>query len=93
MKGKSKRIGSFLISMLVGSLIGAGVALLMAPQSGDKTRAFLKDKSIEIKDKALETAENTRDRAGKTLDEINQSTRNRANELVKRGQNLVNAKE
>lgn len=89
MNNNKKKISSFLISLVMGSIIGAGVALLMAPQSGDKTRALIKDKSNELRDKALETAENTRDRAGKTLGDISQTTRERANELMKRGQNLV----
>jgi len=89
MNNNKKKISSFLISLVMGSLIGAGVALLMAPQSGDKTRALIKDKSNELRDKALETAESTRDRAEKTLGDISQTTRERANELMKRGQNLV----
>jgi gas vesicle protein len=89
MKINNKKTWSFLISLMVGSLIGAGVALLMAPQSGDKTRALIRDKSIELKDKALETAESTRDRAEKTLGDVSQNTRDRANELMKRGQNMV----
>lgn len=89
MNNNKKKISSFLISLVMGSLIGAGVALLMAPQSGDRTRALIKDKSSELRDKALETAETTRDRAGKTLEDISQTTRKRANDLMKRGQNLV----
>jgi len=91
MNNNKKKIASFLISLVMGSLIGAGVALLMAPQSGDKTRALIKGKSSEIRVKALETAENTRDRAEKTLGDISQTTRERANELMKRGQNLVSS--
>jgi gas vesicle protein len=89
MDNRNRKFGSFLISLTIGSLVGAGVALLMAPQSGEKTRAVIRDKSIELKDKALETAENTRERAGKRLDEISQSTRERANELLRRSQNLA----
>ena len=49
--------GAFLVGFLVGGLTGAVVALLMAPQSGEETRAIIKDKSIEIRDKAQVTAE------------------------------------
>ena len=44
--------GAFLVGFVVGGLTGAVVALLFAPQSGDETRALIKDKSIELRDKA-----------------------------------------
>lgn len=40
-----------IISFLAGSLIGAGVALLLAPQSGDRTRESLKKISKDMKDR------------------------------------------
>jgi gas vesicle protein len=57
-------LGSFLAGFVIGGLIGAGVALLMAPQSGEETRAIIKDKSIELRDRAAETAEEAQKRAG-----------------------------
>ena len=49
--------GAFLIGFIVGGVAGAVAALLLAPQSGEDTRAFIKDKSIELRDKAAEQAE------------------------------------
>ena len=49
--------GAFLVGFIVGGLSGAVVALLFAPQSGEETRALIKDKSIELRDKAQQTAE------------------------------------
>jgi gas vesicle protein len=49
--------GAFLVGFIVGGLTGAVVALLFAPQSGEETRALIKDKSIELRDKAQLTAE------------------------------------
>jgi gas vesicle protein len=49
--------GAFLIGFVVGGLTGAVVSLLFAPQSGDETRAVIKEKSIELRDKAAEQAE------------------------------------
>jgi gas vesicle protein len=56
-------LGSFLAGFVIGGLIGAGVALLMAPQSGEETRAIIKEKSIELRDRAVETAEEAQKRA------------------------------
>ncbi len=82
--------GTFLAGFLIGGLIGAGVALLYAPQSGEETRTIIKEKSIELKDKASETAEEARARAEKALDEAKaraevaiQETRVRAEELAR----------
>ena len=47
--------GAFLVGFLVGGLTGAVVALLYAPNSGEETRAVIKDKAIELKDKTTET--------------------------------------
>jgi gas vesicle protein len=42
----------FVIGFIVGGLIGAGLALLFAPQTGEETREMLKDKFLELKEKA-----------------------------------------
>ena len=55
--------GAFLVGFIVGGLTGAVVALLFAPQSGEETRALIKDKSIELRDKAEVSAEEAYARA------------------------------
>ncbi len=71
--------GAFLVGFIVGRLTGAVVALLFAPQSGEETRALIKDKSIELRDKAQHTAEEALARAEATAAEA----RARADELAK----------
>ena len=61
--------GSFLVGFVVGGLVGASVALLLAPQSGEETRTLIREKSIELKDKAVETAEEARTRAEKAMED------------------------
>ncbi len=53
--GKKEEAGAFFTGFLIGGLIGAATALLLAPQSGEETRTQIRDKSIELKEKA-ETA-------------------------------------
>jgi gas vesicle protein len=77
--------GAFLTGLIVGGLVGAATALLLAPQSGEETRTIIKEKSIELKDRAMETAEDARVQAEKALEEA----RLRANELQQRGQELI----
>lgn len=40
--------GSFMSGLLMGGIIGAVVALILAPQSGEETRKLLKDKALEL---------------------------------------------
>lgn len=45
--------GSILLSFLLGGLVGAGFALLLAPQSGRETRQKIKDLTDDVKEKAM----------------------------------------
>ncbi len=71
--------GAFLVGFIVGGLTGAVVSLLFAPQSGEETRALIKDKSIELRDKASSSAEDAIARAEAAATEA----RARAEELAK----------
>ncbi len=42
----------FFAGFVVGAFVGAAVALLFAPSSGDEIRSQIKAKSIELKDRA-----------------------------------------
>ncbi len=61
--------GAFLIGFVVGGVAGAVAALLLAPQSGEETRALIRDKSIELRDKAAEQAEMVSTRASELAEE------------------------
>jgi len=61
--------GAFLIGFVVGGVAGAVAALLLAPQSGEETRAIIKDKSIELRDKATEQADLVASKASEFADQ------------------------
>jgi gas vesicle protein len=44
----------FFTGLVIGGLAGAGLTLLLAPQSGEETRNQIKAKSFELKDGAVE---------------------------------------
>ena len=44
----------FFAGLVIGGLVGATLALLLAPQSGEETRAQIRDKSLEMKGRAEE---------------------------------------
>ncbi len=79
MASDSDEFGSFLVGFIVGGLTGAVVSLLFAPQSGEETRALIRDKSIELRDRAADTAEEALARAEAAAAEA----RTRADELAK----------
>ncbi len=94
--------GAFLVGFVVGGLTGAVVALLFAPQSGEETRALIKDKSIELRDKAQVSAEEALARAEQLAsdarmraEELTKEARTRATELAnevrERGKSAVEA--
>lgn len=67
----------FFAGFVVGGLVGAAVALILAPQSGEETRAQLREKGIELKERAGELAVEARQRA----EELSVEARKRAEEL------------
>lgn len=50
--GKQDEAASFITGFLIGGLVGAATALLLAPQSGEDTRTQIREKGIELKEKA-----------------------------------------
>jgi gas vesicle protein len=83
--------GAFLVGFIVGGLTGAVVALLMAPQSGEETRALIRDKSIELRDRAQHTAEDAIARAEKVATEARTRADELAHDLRDRGRSVLDA--
>jgi gas vesicle protein len=81
--------GAFLVGFIVGGLSGAVVALLFAPQTGEETRALIKDKSIELRDKAQISAEEAIARAEAAAAEARARADELARQLRERGQGVV----
>ena len=52
--------GAFVSGLIIGGLVGAATALLLAPQSGDETRTMIREKSIELKDQVEHTTAEAR---------------------------------
>lgn len=87
-EGKS----GFLLGLLVGGLMGAAIAILMTPQSGEETRKLLREKAeqagtkakdlaCDVKAKATELAEEVKGKAG----ELAKDFKDRASELLEKG--------
>jgi gas vesicle protein len=70
--------GEFFAGLVIGGMVGAAMALLMAPQSGEATRSQIRSASLEIKDRAAVTMLEAREKA----DAIKADARRRAEDIV-----------
>lgn len=59
--------GAFFAGVIIGGLVGAATALLLAPQSGEETRRQLTRSGADIRDKAQDSLEDARERAEATI--------------------------
>jgi gas vesicle protein len=55
-----QRVLSFLSGVLTGALVGAAVALLFAPESGEEVRLQIQERSIRLKDDIKAVADTRR---------------------------------
>lgn len=90
MKQQSSNISSLFTGFLIGGLIGAAAAFLMAPQSGEDTRTMLRDKSVEIRDKAKSTAEDTRSRTEQMIADARGRAQQTVHQISKGTQDITN---
>jgi gas vesicle protein len=81
--------GAFLVGFLVGGLGGAVAALLFAPQSGEETRAVIKERSIELRDKAAVEAEEAWKRAEAAAIEAREKTEALAKQTMTQGEEIT----
>jgi len=52
-----QKIFNFFAGVIMGGLVGATIAILLAPASGEQVRAQLQEQSIRLKDEVMAVAE------------------------------------
>ena len=85
MEDRDKKIAAALLLMAAGGVIGAGLALLFAPQTGDKTRRDLLRYAKKARHKADEAVEELASNVNSMVDTIGEKTE----ELVEKGKDLA----
>jgi gas vesicle protein len=60
--------GSMFLSFLLGGIVGAAVALLLAPESGRETRHKIKEFADDVKDKVKDYAGDVKGKFTSTID-------------------------
>jgi gas vesicle protein len=81
--------GAYIAGFIIGGLVGAAAALLLAPQSGEETRTLIRDKSIELKDKAAASAEEAYEKATAALEDTRTKLVSTVEDLRKRVDDLA----
>ncbi len=62
-----ERASSFFSGLIAGTIIGFALGILFAPQSGEETRAVLKDKADEWLEKGKEAVEDVKSKGREIL--------------------------
>ena len=84
-----KQVGGFFAGLLVGGLAGAGTMLLLAPQSGKRTRTQIQLKGMELRDQTTEAVEDALKQTRSKARQIRADVRDKADELQQRGQAVL----
>jgi gas vesicle protein len=81
----NEKLGSFLLGVFVGSVVGSIAALLFAPSSGKDLRKKIKDRAEELVDDAQEIYQTGKEKTGELIDE----GRKKANAFVQEAKKIV----
>lgn len=85
----ANQAGGFFAGLLVGGLAGAGTMLLLAPQSGKRTRAKIQQKSIELREQTTDAVEDALAQTRAKARQINAGVHKQAEALGQRGQDVI----
>jgi len=86
---RTRPVKPILGGFLVGSVIGVATALLLAPRSGEETRAELRDKAVDLRDRTSETVKDTVSQAKTRAYELKDSVVEKAEQMKQRGKQTV----
>src|SRR5215213_7638903 len=85
----TSRAKPVLSGLLIGGLIGAGTALLLAPQSGERTRSEIQNKTIEFRDKTTDTVKDAVSQVKSKTRQVASDVLGQARDLTKQGKEAL----
>ena len=88
----TSRVKPVMSGLLIGGLIGAGTALLFAPQSGERTRANIQQKTIEIRDKTADTVKDAVSQVKSKTRQVTSDVLGKAQEFTQHGRETLENK-
>jgi gas vesicle protein len=78
--GETNSSSMFLLGAIAGAVVGAGVALLVAPKSGAETREDLSAGYSSLRDTVARRYKEVADRASAALDSLEEKSEELANQ-------------
>ena len=85
----NNNVVSVATGLFIGSTLGAVTMLLLAPQSGKRTRTQIQQKGIELRDQAAEKVKDTVALVRMESKKLSRSGRQKAKELVHQSRELA----
>lgn len=85
MEDRDKKVAAAALLMVAGGIIGAGMALLFAPQSGERTRRDLARSAKKVRTRADEAVEDLTVNISDLVETIGEKT----DDLVERGKEVA----
>lgn len=85
MENNDKKIAAAALLLVAGGIIGAGMALLFAPQSGERTRRDICRSARRVKSRADEKVEDLSD----TISDLVESIGDKTEELMEKGKDVA----
>jgi len=85
MDDRDKKVAAAALLMVAGGIIGAGLALLMAPQSGERTRRDISRYAKKVKSRTDEAV----DDLACNINDLVETIGNRADDLLEKGKDVA----
>ena len=86
---QSSHTMTFLSGLIIGGLVGAVTMLLMAPQTGEKTRAELQVGALELRDRTAVTMKDTLTQVKSKANQLKADAQIKAQDLGHQGQVML----
>jgi gas vesicle protein len=81
--------GSLLAGLMLGGLVGAGAMLLLAPQSGKRTRQEIQSGAIDLRDRTRERVASTLSEARSRAEDVAHDIRDTADQIEDQGKDIA----